>query len=98
MGLFLRKSLRLGPLRLNLSNSGVGASVGVKGARVGVDAKGKGYVAGGRGGVYFRETLKVASPREDATPPPAPRLGLPWIIIIAFVLGLLMTGVILGVI
>ena len=54
---FLRKSLRLGPLRLNLSKRGLGASVGVKGARIGVDAAGKPYAAGGRYGLYFRERL-----------------------------------------
>ena len=57
MGWFLRKSFRLGPLRLNLSKRGIGASVGVKGARLGVDAGGKPYAAGGRYGVYFRERL-----------------------------------------
>lgn len=57
---FLRKSIRLGPLRLNLSKRGIGASVGVKGLRAGVDASGKPYVAGGRGGVYFRERIRGA--------------------------------------
>lgn len=51
MGLFFRKSLKLGPVRLNLGKSGVGASVGVKGLRVGTSARGRGYVSGGRGGV-----------------------------------------------
>jgi len=55
VSLYFRKYLRLGPLRLNLSRRGVGASVGVTGARVGIDAGGREYVAGGRGGVYFRE-------------------------------------------
>lgn len=58
MTFFLRKSFRLGPLRLNLSKRGLGASVGVKGARVGVDAQGKEYVAGGRFGLYYRERLR----------------------------------------
>jgi len=57
MGWFLRKSIRLGPLRLNLSERGLGASVGVKGLRAGVDASGKPYMAGGRGGIYFRERI-----------------------------------------
>jgi hypothetical protein len=101
MNLFYRKALHLGPLRLNLSKSGLGASVGVTGARVGVDAKGKGYVAGGRNGIYFRETLETASLRGDAVPPLAPSepprsLGPTWIIIVALVLGLLMAGAILG--
>jgi hypothetical protein len=83
--------------------SGLGASVGVNGAQVGVAAKGKGYVAGGRGGVYFRQQLPTVSVNGNARfhlsaePEPAPRLpGLPWIIIVAFVLGLLMRAAILG--
>jgi hypothetical protein len=57
MGIKFRKSLKAGPIRVNISKSGVGASVGVKGARVGIDAKGNSYAAGGKGGVYFRENL-----------------------------------------
>lgn len=56
MGLFIRKSFKAGPIRFNLSKSGVGASVGVKGARVGAGPRGA-YVAGGRGGLYFRENI-----------------------------------------
>ena len=41
MGLRFRKSINLGPLRINLSKSGVGFSLGVKGFRVGRSAKGK---------------------------------------------------------
>ena len=55
MGFYFRKSLRFGPLRFNLSKRGVGASIGVEGKRVGVDAGGHEYVAGGRHGFYFRE-------------------------------------------
>src|SRR2546427_6281950 len=47
---FLRKSFLFGPLRLNLSKRGLGASVGVTGARLGIDATGKPYAAGGRAG------------------------------------------------
>lgn len=54
MGFYLRKSIRLGPLRLNLSKRGLGASVGVTGARIGIDATGHGYVHAGRRGVYYR--------------------------------------------
>jgi Protein of unknown function (DUF4236) len=62
MALFIRKSFSIGPFRFNLSKSGVGVSVGVKGLRVGTRPDGKSYVAGGRGGLYFRENLdgKVA--------------------------------------
>lgn len=41
MGLRFRKSVNIGPLRLNFSKSGVGMSVGVKGFRVGRSAKGR---------------------------------------------------------
>ena len=41
MGLRFRKSINLGPLRINLSKSGVGFSLGVKGFRVSRSAKGK---------------------------------------------------------
>ena len=58
MGLFIRKSIKLGKhTRLNLSKSGVGISTGVKGARVGINSKGKAYVSGGSNGVYFRKEL-----------------------------------------
>ena len=40
-----RKSIKLGPLRFNLSKSGMGTSIGVRGFRVGQDAKGRSYTA-----------------------------------------------------
>jgi hypothetical protein len=64
MGWYLRKSLRLGPLRLNLSKSGIGGSVGVTGLRVGTGPKGP-YVQGGRDGLYFRESLSAGAPQEQ---------------------------------
>lgn len=57
MGFYLRKSFGFGPIRLNLSKSGLGASVGVKGARVGITSRGRAYIHAGRGGVYVREYL-----------------------------------------
>ena len=36
MGFFFRKSFRIGPIRLNLSKSGLDISAGVKGAHIGV--------------------------------------------------------------
>lgn len=69
MGLFLRKALRVGPLRFNLSKSGVGLSVGVTGMRFGVGPRGR-YVHAGRHGVYYRKTLPSAGRRapEDRAP------------------------------
>lgn len=57
MGLYLRKSFKAGPVRLNLSKRGLGASVGVKGLRVGTSASGRNYVHAGRGGLYYRKSL-----------------------------------------
>ncbi|TDX48315.1 DUF4236 domain-containing protein [Orenia marismortui] len=57
MGLFFRKSFKAGPIRLNLSKSGIGVSAGVKGARVGVSSKGKGYVSGSAGPLRYRKTI-----------------------------------------
>lgn len=94
MGWFLRKSIRLGPLRLNLSKRGLGGSVGVKGLRAGV-ASGKPYVAGGRGGIYFREwvpTGDAASPRKE--PAPGGSAAVAWIVaaVLAVIVLLLLAG------
>lgn len=56
MGWYVRRSLRMGPVRWNLSKSGIGMSVGIRGLRVGTGPRGA-YVAGGRGGLYFRQQL-----------------------------------------
>lgn len=56
MGFYLRKSFRAGPLRINLSKSGLGLSAGVTGARVGIGPRGT-YVHAGRGGLYYRQNL-----------------------------------------
>lgn len=61
MPFYLRKSFGRGPFRLNLSKSGLGASFGVKGLRVGVGPRGT-YVAGGRGGLYYRQYLNGGRP------------------------------------
>jgi hypothetical protein len=45
MGWGFRRSLKFGPVRLNLSKSGVGYSIGGRGFRVGQDAKGRAYTA-----------------------------------------------------
>jgi hypothetical protein len=78
MGFYLRKGINFGPLRLNLSRSGLGASFGVKGARIGIGPKGS-YIHMGRGGLYYRQTLAPApgphyapSPSEPIPPPNPP--------------------------
>jgi len=70
MGIFFRKSVKMGPIRFNLSKSGIGTSVGVKGLRVGVNATGKSYVSGGMGGIYFRNSLSPSNNRLGTSVPP----------------------------
>ena len=43
MGFSYRKSVKVGPFRINLSNRGVGYSVGGRGFRTGVSASGRRY-------------------------------------------------------
>lgn len=69
LNFFLRKSISLGPLRLNLSKSGVGASFGMTGLRLGAKPGGHTYVTGGRAGLYFRKTLTPMG-RPSAPAPP----------------------------
>ncbi|MYN68597.1 MAG: DUF4236 domain-containing protein [Acidobacteria bacterium] len=63
MGFYLRKSFRAGPIRFNLSKSGIGVSGGVTGARLGMSSTGGAYVHGGRGGLYYRKSLGSGSRR-----------------------------------
>ncbi|WP_081320537.1 DUF4236 domain-containing protein [Xanthomonas graminis] len=69
MGLYLRKSIRVGPLRFNLSKGGVSVSAGFKGFRVGTGPRGN-YVHMGAGGIYYRATIPSGSPISS---PPSPR-------------------------
>jgi hypothetical protein len=105
MGWFLRKSFRVGPLHLNLSKQGGGASVGVKGPRLSLDATGKPYAGGGGYGVYFRQRLGAgqASPTPDAvgmggnaqTANRHPRLW--WVLLVlALLVGFIFGGVLAG--
>lgn len=64
MGFYLRKSVRVGPIRFNLSKSGIGVSTGIPGLRVGTGPRGT-YVHMGRGGLYYRQTLSTPSPRHQ---------------------------------
>jgi len=71
MGFYIRKALRVGPVRFNLSRSGLGMSVGVRGFRLGTGPRGN-YIHMGRGGLYFRQALPASlSRRIVSTPPPA---------------------------
>jgi hypothetical protein len=102
VGWFLRKAFRIRPLRLNFSKRGVGASVDVKGARLGLDATGKPYAAGGRYGFYVRQRLAPgqASQATGAVGPPGagrtphPRARRWWVLVILA----LVVGIIVGVV
>jgi hypothetical protein len=56
MPFYLKKSVSFGPIRFNLSKSGIGVSAGIKGFRVGSGPRGN-YVHVGRGGLYYRSSL-----------------------------------------
>jgi hypothetical protein len=45
MGLYYRKSISLGPFRVNASKSGLGYSVGGRGFRTGVSGSGRKYTS-----------------------------------------------------
>jgi hypothetical protein len=60
MGFYLRKSVKVGPLRFNFSKSGIGVSAGVRGLRIGTGPRGN-YVHMGRYGLYYRQTLPSAN-------------------------------------
>jgi Protein of unknown function (DUF4236) len=70
MGWRFRKSINLGPFRINLSKKGAGVSAGVPGFRVGHDASGRNYsqtsIPGT--GIYRRDYYGSAGP-SSATPP-----------------------------
>ena len=64
MGWSFRKSINIGPLRINLSRSGIGLSAGLKGARVSVGPKGA-QIRMGKDGVYYQKTLSDNHETED---------------------------------
>jgi Protein of unknown function (DUF4236) len=70
MSFYVRKTIKTGPVRLNLSGSGITVSAGVPGLRVGVGPRGS-YVRVGVGGVTYRSTLSGRrSPRATRTAVP----------------------------
>ena len=73
MGYFFRKSAGFGPFRLNISKSGLGASIGIKGARLTMTPRGTTYITVGSHGFYYRDTISIKT-RDDqrvhSSPPP----------------------------
>jgi hypothetical protein len=64
MGFYLRKSFRAGPVRINLSKSGLGLSAGIRGLRVGSGPRGS-YIHAGRKGLYYRKKLSGGKSRQS---------------------------------
>ena len=71
MGFYLRKSLSFGPIRFNLSSSGIGASVGVRGLRFGAGPRGT-YIRAGANGFYYSRTLSSTTSLRPVNLPPVP--------------------------
>lgn len=67
MGFYLRKSINFGGVRFNLSKSGIGASVGVKGFRIGASPRGN-YIHMGCNGIYYRAALGKKKNKLSAQP------------------------------
>lgn len=63
MGFYIRKSIKFGPIRFNISKSGIGISSGVQGARISTGPRGT-YINVGRSGVYYRRKIDetISSP------------------------------------
>jgi Protein of unknown function (DUF4236) len=68
---YFRKSVKVGPLRFNLSKSGIGVSAGIPGFRVGAGPRGN-YVHMGRGGLYYRAALGTGRSAPSPVPSPSP--------------------------
>lgn len=56
MGWGFRKSFKFGPMRVNLSKSGIGLSAGIKGARISAGPRGT-HLNVGAGGLYYRQKI-----------------------------------------
>jgi hypothetical protein len=89
-----RRSLKLGPLKLNFSRSGIGYSAGVRGFRVGTDARGRTYTAASipGTGLYSRAYYGASKPIAQNTVPltnvsPRPTSGIGLKLFIAFMAG-----------
>ena len=90
MGFYIRKSFRLGPIRFNLSKSGVGLSAGVRGARIGVNARRKRYIHLGRGGIYYRKSLPEGNQKRWSESE-APQIAVSWGVLLLLIVGAILT-------
>lgn len=83
MPFYIRKSIKAGPFRFNLSKSGIGVSAGVTGLRIGTGPRGH-YIHAGRGGLYYRSSIPSGGSKRGFTrprpaqPPTHPRSSAPY--------------------
>jgi hypothetical protein len=81
MGWSFRRSINLGPLRINASKSGVGYSFGGRGFRIGKDARGRKYTSMSIPGTgiynrtYSQAAQNTATAKNTATPMVIPPPG-----------------------
>jgi len=61
MSFYIRKSIKFGPIRFNISKSGIGISSGVPGARISTGPRGT-YINMGRNGIYYRKKIDESVP------------------------------------
>lgn len=73
MGFRFKKSINAGPLRINLSKSGIGYSFGVKGARVTKPAKGKAKATVGIPGTGLSYSQTVGGKKKTTAKKTAPK-------------------------
>ena len=71
MGFYYRKSVNLGPFRVNIGKSGLGYSVGGRGFRVGKSSRGRKYCL-----ARSQRVSPVGLLFEQATERPPSRLGV----------------------
>jgi hypothetical protein len=73
MGFRMRKSMKIAPgVRLNVSKSGVGASVGGRGGRYSVHSSGRRTISAGSGivpGVYYQKSAAGGRSRTGGSRP-----------------------------
>ena len=67
MGLYLRAVQNFGPVRLTVSQAGIGVSVGVPGVRIGRDARGQFYLDAGLGPVRYRKVLRRTEEKKSSS-------------------------------
>ncbi len=96
MGFRIRKSINVGPFRINLSKTGIGYSVGGPGFRTGVGADGRKRttlsIPGT--GLSYQTSTKSGAPvppqARQLSPGPTRSTAIPWRVLVAIGVGILL--------